>query len=79
LSTIGRNDPVRSRKIRSKTRANRRQPTWFRHFGRKSSPFDLTELDGGDLRRNPLIAGKAGGPDVLRHACKLGLEGISAA
>ena len=60
--------------------------------------FDLIELDGQDLRRDPLevrkatlasVLAKAGpgirlndhiehedGETVLRHACKLGLEGI---
>jgi bifunctional non-homologous end joining protein LigD len=59
--------------------------------------FDLIELNGDDLRRDPLevrkatlatVLARAGhgiwfndhidddGPTVLRHACKLGLEGI---
>jgi bifunctional non-homologous end joining protein LigD len=59
--------------------------------------FDLIELNGDDLRRDPLQVRKAtlhlplaeagpgirfnehleaGRPDVVRHACKIGLEGI---
>jgi bifunctional non-homologous end joining protein LigD len=44
--------------------------------------FDLIELDGDDLRRDPLAVRKAthldseDGPLVFAHACKLGLEGI---
>jgi hypothetical protein len=52
--------------------------------------FDLMELNGGDLRREPLELRKAtfaglqlnqhlehdDGDLVFRHACKLGLEGI---
>src|SRR6266478_228907 len=35
--------------------------------------FDLIELDGKDLRREPIAEP---GDVVFRHACRLGLEGI---
>ena len=35
--------------------------------------FDLIELNGDDLRRDPL---QGDGPTVFTHACKMGLEGI---
>jgi ATP-dependent DNA ligase len=52
--------------------------------------FDLIELNGDDLRRDPLEVRKAtlasgirfnehiegDGPTVFAHACKLGLEGV---
>jgi bifunctional non-homologous end joining protein LigD len=54
--------------------------------------FDLIELNGEDLRRDPLQVRKAvakarpgirfnehiecDGPTVFAHACKMGLEGI---
>jgi hypothetical protein len=41
--------------------------------------FDLLELNGTDLRREPLEIRKATLASVLRfqHACKMGLEGIA--
>jgi bifunctional non-homologous end joining protein LigD len=52
-------------------------------------PFDLIELNGDDMRRDPLeVRWQAGlglrfnehlegdGPTVFAHACKMGLEGI---
>jgi bifunctional non-homologous end joining protein LigD len=48
--------------------------------------FDLIELNGDDLRRDPLevrkatlasiVAKASDGPTVFAHACKMGLEGI---